>query len=455
MSRNKATLLGLPDVLRASIVRYLDRDSLNSFCETNKSLCSFLKSDDSFFDKWPRMDELFCEQTRREVVYITKSPNNKKLCAIIREYNKPGKMIVFDIKKGPISTLSVSADFRPVFSPNSDLIIGGAPGVGILIGRIAKSAHTRASAKEDRDIISWNKFFTNCVIRGVTFINHEEVWISHKAGRLILGQLSPNHVYSFTVTKHTTNTYGITVSPLSQSAFMVPVTNRNPESELNVDVVHQHPYTAVNVHGRWTLTRQLFVCKHVTSSPGYELINIPLAPRLNIEVGMGMSIAFSPGARSLIGVGCDRGYQHSGRFVTFFDNDAQHNISEGPYQNFTRDLCHFDEYGPPKIWYYDGAIIVYSKPMAEDYVDQHDPDETQLTNEERTIMEWDETRLSPPRAYYIRGKVSADIKEKINRAQINMTYNVFEYYDMCKLTPFLIGWTPEMWNLILNGKVYS
>ena len=79
MSRKKATLLGLPDEINARIVPYLDRGSLDVLCQTNKSLRLFLESNDTFFDEWPRLDDLFYEQEHREVVHLVKSPNNKQI----------------------------------------------------------------------------------------------------------------------------------------------------------------------------------------------------------------------------------------------------------------------------------------------------------------------------------------------------------------------------------------
>ena len=460
MSGNKPTLLGLPDELKTHVVPYLDREPFNALRGTNKSLHVFLSSNDSFFDKWPKLDDLFCEQDKREVVHLVKSPDNKKLCAVIRRYMRPGKMIVFDIKKGPINARSVNDRFQPVFSPGSDLIIAGAPSDderGILIGRITTSAYTRASSKDRREIINWSNAFINFSIRGATFINQEQVWISHRSGRDTT-PLSPSHVYSFKITRQRTNKNNIDVSTLSNALpqFTFLVANRDPEDQLNVNVVHKYPYTTIKVDGLWTLSRQLIVCKHIVQQPGYKIIQIPFSPRLDIETGIGMNVAFSTESQSLIGVGCDRSH-HSGRIVTFFDEEKGHRIDEGPYQNFTEDLRLFDEYGPPKIWYYDGKIIVYSKRMIEAYQDEHDPDdhdETQLTATDRIRLEWNESCLSSPRAYYVRGKVPEDVKEKINRAQINMTYAVRCYYDTCELKPFLVGWTPEMWNLVLNGIVY-
>ena len=179
MSRKKATLLGLPDEINARIVPYLDRGSLDVLCQTNKSLRLFLESNDAFFDQWPRLDDLFYEQEHREVVHLVKSPNNKKLCAVVRQYQKAGKLLIFDIKKGLISTRAVNASFLPVFSPDSDLIVAGNNGVGILIGRIATPAHTRASVRDERKIINWYTC-NERDIRGVTFINQEQVWISHR-----------------------------------------------------------------------------------------------------------------------------------------------------------------------------------------------------------------------------------------------------------------------------------
>ena len=449
----------LPHLIHGNIVPYLDRGTFNALSATSKSLRNFFRSNDAFFNKWPRLDVFFCEQDRREIVHLTKSPDNKKLCIVVREYNKEGYVVVCDIKQGPITKRKVNVSFQPIFSPNSKLIIVGAPGNsgrGLFIGRISTPAHTRAYLKKKREIINWTRCFSNYAIRGATFIGEKDVWVSHISGGEE-PQLSSSRVYSFTVINNSNNTSGIILSDLNMSIFTVPIRNRIIENEMYVDVVHQFPYTAINVSSRWTLTSQLVICEHNKENEEYKFTYIPLSPRLNIEYGIGMNLAFSPGARSLIGVGCDRSYERSGRFVTFFDKDAGHSIDEGPYQNFTPDMHYFTEYGPPKIWYYDGNIIVYSVCMDEQY--QWELNETQLTNEERNEsrheIEWDESSLSPPKAFYIRGLVPNNIKERVNRAQINMTYNVSNYFEECKLTPFLEGWSAEMWNLILNGKIYG
>ena len=112
----------------------------------------------------------------------------------------------------------------------------------------------------------------------------------------------------------------------------------------------------------------------------------------------------------------------------------------------------------PKIWYYDGNIIVYSRRMINEYIDEHDPDdpdESQLTEEDRNVLDWDESRLSPPRAFYIRGKVPNTIKDKLNGSNTEDLYITIEYAEQCTLTPFLEGWTSAMWNLILNGAMYD
>ena len=100
MADNRLLLTGLPHLALSNIIYSLDRASSNALSFTNRYLHNFITSDDTFFDKWPLLDVLFSHPDRREVVHLTISLDNKKLCAVIREYNKDGTMIVFDIKKG-------------------------------------------------------------------------------------------------------------------------------------------------------------------------------------------------------------------------------------------------------------------------------------------------------------------------------------------------------------------
>lgn len=452
MTNNRLSFLCLPHLVHARIAPYLDRESFNALSETNKSLRIFLRSNNKLFDKWPRLNNLFKQDDRHEIVHLVKSPNNKKLCAVIREYEKPGTLIVFDIKLGLISKHTVNGNFQPAFSPNSDVIIAGLPdndGRGLLIGRILTPPRTRASVREGREIISWYKCFNQYDIRGASFINQETVWVSH-VSRVGADELSPQHVYSFTISNKPPNVHGMIISELHASSFIVPGNNQRRYFDINVDVVHKHPYTAINVNCTWELSSKVVLCKHLLCGSRFEFSTIALSPRLDLQAGLGVSLTFSSRSNSLIGVGYDSS-DCDGRLITFFDESTGHDFKQGPYQNFSEDF----NYYTPKVWYYDGNIIVYSKTMHASYADQHDPDETLLTSEEKSQLEWDEMSLSPPSAFYIRGKVSDEIKRRMDETQTNVTYAISNYLDECKLTPFLQGWTPVMWNLILNGEIYT
>lgn len=456
MTDNRISLTELPQLVQSKIIHHLNRASLNALCSTNRSLHNFITSNNFFCDNWPQLDALFCEQDRREIVHLTKSPDNKKLCAVIREYNKDGTLLVFDIKRGPISKCKVNDDFCPVFSPDGSLIIVGAPNNdrrGLLVGRISFSACTRARTQHGCEVINWSKCFSSYEIRGAAFINRTLVWISHRSGGSE-PRLSPCRVYSFMLECNPRNRYGITKSHLSASPFEINQNHGINDFDMNVDVIHKYPYSAINIHCFWTRTKSIIMCKHMDNGTEFEITDVPLNPRLNVSVGLGMSIAFSSKSNSLVGAGSDMS-TYSGRLVTFYDEEAGHCVGEGPYQNFCHDLYYFDHYGSPKIWYYDGNILVYSRRMINEHIDQYDPDETQLTNEEKNILEWDESRFSSPRAFYVRGKVPSTIKDRVNIEQANYPFVTLDYADQCTLKPFLEGWTPVMWNLILNGAMYD
>ena len=451
----------LPKEIIGCISPLLDRKSIGALCCTNKYINKFLKSKNELFYQWPALGGCGNPTDSTEMVHLIRSPDGTKLCIVTRRYRQPGRMRVYDVRTGPICVVDVNNNFEPVFSPSSDIIIAGSVSEnerGVLLGRISSTGNTRANKERMRYVIHWHNCFNEYAITGATFIDKHQVWISHTSGGE-RPQLSCRHVYSFTIHANSLQKWTITVSNLQQCPFTIPISETfHLDDEVSVDVMHHYPHTAVAIHGpphyphtevnvRRSHTKQVVFYKHTPT--GYHRTIIPMNPRLHVQSGLMVSFTFSPQSTSFIGVA--NGIAN-GRIVTYFDETVGHFLNNGPFQNLSLDLNYFGAYGPPKIWYYDGDLLVYSI---------HELPNCRINNrsteEERELFRWKAAQLSPPKAIRVRGKVSDDIKECIMEDEQRQGYVTYErYYEKCILEqPFVEGWCPVMWDLILNNRPYD
>lgn len=450
-----------PKEIIGYIAMFLNRNSIGNLCCTSKSINRFLKLKVELFQRWPTFTLQINATDRNEMVHIIKSPDDTKLCIVNRRYGKSGSMCVYDIKTGPLCVINVNDHFMPVFSPSSDIIIAGSINQnerGVIIGRISSTGNTRANKVCMRYVIHWQNYFNEYAITGATYINQHEVLISHTSGG-DNPRLSCRHIYNFTIDIDPLRKQSIMVSNLHQCPFTVPFDEPyQPDDEISVDVSHHYRCTAVDIHNkrhyprtevnvRNSQTKQIIFYEHTLM--GYRRTIIPMNPRLFVQPGLMLSLAFSSQSSSFIGIA--NGISN-GRIITFFDEPISHMMNNGPFQNFSFDLNYFGAYGPPKIWYYDGDLLVYSiheKPTNEI---NH-----RSTEEERQLFIWKAARLSAPKALRVRGKVSDDIKECIMEDERRRGYITYErYYEPCILDGHLSeGWCSIIWNIILNNKKYK
>ena len=215
----------LPTELIGCIAPFLDRKSLGALCCTNKSINKFVMLKVKLFLQWPTFSKQVNPTDRKEMIHFVKSPDGTKLCIVSRQYGAAGMMCVYDVRTGPLCVVNVNHHFVPVFSPSSDLVIAGSVSIndrGVLIGRISSSDNKIANKKCMCYEINWHNRFNEYATTGATFVNRDEVWISHTSG----GEhprLSYQYVYRFRINTDPLCKCKIRVSNLQQCPFTVPI----------------------------------------------------------------------------------------------------------------------------------------------------------------------------------------------------------------------------------------
>ena len=447
-------LLGDP-LVALKIAEGLDRASLGALYCTCRGLKNAISTRPQLFDKWPAFDSLVQPNLETDVVHISKSPDGTKLSIVTRYRDDTGIMVTYDRKIGQFDETNVNPKFCPCYSHDGKFIITGAPiGRGIVVGLLFDD--------DGFPGIHWNNpVFTDFQLTGATFAGNHAVYTSHistiSQGAL---RLCNDFIYGFFVQENPELPREIWVGRLQEMQIDRFDVGQRADTQYHVNVQHKYPYTAVNIFD--TYTSKIFLCQHMDANFDFDInwhfygrqrctvTVIPMNPRLDVDVGLQMSLAFASSSLALVGVACDASY---GRIITYFNAVNNHLANAGPVQNFSRILNYFaEEDDRPKIWYYDGGTLIISVHQPSEFDDEDNESELEHSN-----RMWNESRLSRPYMFKIKDKVPNLVRDLIDAGERIVTDNVqnrivplTDYYEWCTVNPTDSGLTPYIWHTILN-----